>query len=116
MVETASELGSFYRSDRKGFGYKSAYLYFNSASLPNAEAHNYLITEDLSGKWSLICLFHPTHYNEGCYNEFINRKKIIKGLRSEKDVIDYFRNVPGGQDLMDKDIFVRIDPEVPIKD
>ena len=113
MVSASSESGSFYRTDRIGFGYKSAILYFDTWSSPNMGAHHYLVTQDLEGKWSMVDLYHPLSYNEDEYKEFINREVIANRLDSEQSVLAFLKNQQNGPDLTNSKRFARIDSEGP---
>ena len=113
MVWTNQELGSLYRTDRKGFGYKSAILYFDTWSGYLKGAHQYLVTEDLTGRWAMVDLYHDNRPDTSGYFEFISRDKIAKGFRSEKEVLNYFKNEKNGPDLTDTERFARIDSKVP---
>lgn len=70
MVETAQEFGSLYRTDRKGFGYKRAHLYFDTLSYPHGGACHFLTTENLHGEWALLSLSAPRDRTPNQY-EFI---------------------------------------------
>lgn len=110
MVSTDSEFESFYRTDHKGFGYKNAHLYLDSMNYHKTRgAKHYLTTEDLSGKWSLICIYKPQDCVPGAYNEFIARVLIAKGFSSEKEVLDHFKDVLKVYDLRDTERFTFID-------
>ena len=115
MVDgSGQECGNFYRTDQGGFGYKKAHLYINRRGYHKIRgAQHYLTTEDLNGKWSLLCLYHPQDFIDGAYNEFINRYCLAKGFNSEKDVINHFKNELHASDLLDPDMFVYIDPSRP---
>lgn len=107
MVATNQEFGNFYRSDHNGFGYKHANIYIDINSYHRVRgAQHYLTTEDLSGKWSLVCLYHPQDYIEGAYNEFIKRHCLGKGFSSEVEALDYFKNDLKVADLLDSERFV----------
>lgn len=110
MVSTDSEFGSFYRSDHKGFCYKNAHLYIDTRDYHQMMgAKHYLTTEDLSGKWSLICIYKPQDYVPGAYNEFTARVLIAKNFSSEKGVLDHFKDVLKVCDLRDTERFTFID-------
>ena len=113
LVETLFDLGSLYRTDRKGFGYKSAILYLDTCTSTNLGGHQYLVTEDMSGMWSLLRIYSPERRLGQDYYEAITRDKIAKGFKSEKDVLDYFKNMKNGQDLTDTNRFERLDSEGP---
>lgn len=110
MVSTDSEFGSFYRSDHKGFCYKNAHLYIDTRGYHQMMgAKHYLTTEDLSGKWSLICIYKPQDYVPGAYNEFTARVLIAKNFSSEKGVLDHFKDVLKVCDLRNTERFTFID-------
>lgn len=110
MVSTDSEFGSFYRSDHKGFCYKNAHLYIDTRDYHQMMGvKHYLTTEDLSGKWSLICIYKPQDYVPGAYNEFTARVLIAKSFSSEKGVLDHFKDVLKVYDLRDTERFTFID-------
>ncbi len=110
MVSTNQEFGNFYRTDHKGFGYKKAKLYIDTKAYHQVRgAQHYLITEDLSGAWSLVCLYHPQDYIQGAYNEMINRRCLAKGFNSEAAILDFFKNTLSIGDLMDNDIYALFD-------
>jgi len=115
MVDgSGQEYGNFFRTDHKGFGYKKAHLYINKRGYHQKRgAQHYLTTEDLNGKWSLLCLYHPQDFIEGGYNEFINRYCLAKDFGSETDVINYFKNVLNVADLLDSNLFIYVDPSMP---
>ena len=83
--------------------------------MPNNGDHHYLVTEDLSGKWSIVDLYHSPSVDDHGYHDFIERDKGAEGFNSEKEALMYFRNVSNGPDLMDVERFTRIDPSVPLE-
>lgn len=111
MVQTASEMGSVYRTDRGGFGYKSARLYFDSYSKPLAGAVHFIVTEYKTGEWGLFVIGGHTDpiYFISDYTEFLDRKGIIKGCRSEEEVLEAFKAKPYGFDLKESKRFLRYD-------
>ena len=115
MVDgSGQEFGNFYRTDHKGFGYKKAHLYISTREYHQIQgAQHYLTTEDLNGKWSLLCLYHPQDFINGGYNEFINRYCLAKDFSSETEVINYFKDVLNGADLLNSDQYIFIDPSMP---
>ncbi len=111
MVDgSGQDFGNFFRTDHKGFGYKKAHLYMNKRAYHQPGAQHYLTTEDLNGKWALLCLYHPQDFIDGGYNEFISRYCLAKDFNSEKAMLDYFKNELNAADLLDPDRFVYIDP------
>ncbi len=115
MVQTDQEFGNFYRTDHKGFGYKTVHFYIDTKAYHRYPgAQHYLTTEDLAGKWSLVCVLHPQDFIRGAYNEFTNRHCLAKGFNSEAEVLDYFKNELNVADLRDTEQFVYLDPSTPI--
>lgn len=114
MVDgSGQELGNFFRTDHKGFGYTKAHLYINMREYHQSRgAQHYLTTEDLNGKWTLLCLYHPQDIIKGGYNEFINRYCLAKDFHSETEAINYFKNELNGADLLDSDMFAYINPAI----
>ena len=111
MVDgSGQEFGNFYRTDHKGFGYKKAHLFMNRNTYHQPGAQHYLTTEDINGKWALLCLYHPQDFIDGGYNEFISRYCLAKGFNSENAVIDYFKDELKVADLHDSDMFAYINP------
>lgn len=100
MVVTAQEMGSLYRTDRKGFGYKRARLYFDTHSHPNQGTCHFLTTENLQGEWALLSLSVP-HTRTPDQFEFTYRNALIKGCRSEKEALSYLNDILMWPDRLD---------------
>lgn len=100
MVETAQEMGNLYRTDRKGFGYKRAHLYFDTLSHPLRGACHFLTTENLQGEWALLSLSAPRDRTPDQY-EFIYRNALVKGCHTEKEAMDYLNDVLLWPDRLD---------------
>lgn len=100
MIDTAQEFGALYRTDRKGFGYKRAHLYFDTLSRPNSGACQFLTTENLEGEWALLSLSAPRDRTPDQY-EFLYRNALVKGCRTEKEAMDYLNDVLVWPDRLD---------------
>ena len=89
MVHTADDMGTFLRTDRGGFGYKSAMLYFDSFSEPKTGATHFIVTEYKTGEWGAcaVCHHRDAIYYLTDYTEFLDRKGIVKGCCSEDEVL-----------------------------
>ena len=106
MVDTASEMGSFWRTDRGGFNYKDAYLYFNSLTSPLEEASHYLATENLKGEWAVIELIQNKKRYPNAYNEFTTRKLLVSGCKTKEEALNQLNMTCGGLDPLDKSRFI----------
>ena len=113
MVATASDMGSLWRTDHKGFGYKKVHFFIDAKGYHRPGANHYMTTEDLHGKWSLVCLLKTQDWIRGAYNEFTKRHCLAKDFNSEAEVLNWFRNVRDGADLIDPEEFAFFDPEDP---
>ena len=100
LAETADDMGSLYRTDRKGFGYKKAHLYFDMLSYPLRGACHFLTTENLQGEWALLSLSAPRDRTPDQY-EFIYRNALVKGCHTEKEAMDYLNDVLLWPDRLD---------------
>lgn len=111
-VFTMSPHGYYYGSDRDGFVYKSVHLFFDSWTRPLESSVHYLTTENNEGKWDLVWLSCPQHYDRKHriqrYNFGIVRKWLIKGCLSEKEALDYLKSI-GGPGFEDTRRFITYD-------
>lgn len=116
VVSASMGYGDLYRTDRKGFGYKKVIIYFNRFS-PSARAH-FVVTESVRGHWSVVELTNPIEkwdktrllscdMADESYNEFIRRKLIVRGCKSEGEALEAFRKSHHGIDLRNKEYYER---------
>ncbi len=117
VVSASMGYGDLYRTDRKGFGYKKVVIYFNRFS-PSARAH-FAVTESARGHWSVVELTYPKEkWNKtkpcSCskvdesYKEFIERKLVVRGCKSEREALEALRKSHHGIDLRNKEYYERI--------
>ena len=111
-VFTMSPNGYYFGSDRGGFVYKSVHLFFDSWTKPLEGSVHYLTTENNEGKWDLVWLSCPQHYDRNHRIQWINlgivRKWLIKGCLSEKEALDYLKII-GGPSFDDTTRFITYD-------
>ena len=113
MVTTTVDTGSLWRTDHKGFGYKTVHFFMDIKGYHRLGTNHYMTTEDLSGKWSLVCILKTQDWIFGAYNDFTKRHCLAKDFSSEAEVLDWFKNVRNGADLTDTEVFAFFDPEDP---
>ena len=98
-VFTMSPHGYYYGSDRDGFIYKSVHLFFDSWTQPLESSVHYLTTENIEGKWDLVWLSCPQHYDRNHKIQNISlgivRKWLIKGCHSEKEALIQLKKLGG---------------------
>ncbi len=110
MVETADDMGSVFRTDRKGFGYKRAHLYFDTYSEPNQGACHFLTTENLQGEWALLSLSVPRDRTPDQF-EFTYRNALVKGCRTETEAKSYLNDILMWPDRLDDSRFKMYDTD-----
>jgi hypothetical protein len=106
VVSASMGYGDLYRTDRKGFGYKKVITYFNRFS-PSARAH-FVVTESVRGHWSVVELTNP-EVTDRSYNEFIERKLVVRGCKSESEALEAFRKSHHGIDLRNMEYYEKIE-------
>lgn len=109
-VKAADDTGHYNRTDRGGFGYKSIILYYNSQVGPLKGACHFMVTEYKTGEWGLfaICNRRDELASLTEYGEFLERKSLFKGYRSEAEVIQAFKD-KFYYNLLDEERYTRYD-------
>ena len=107
LVE-GDDMGAFFRTDRGGFGYKSVRFYFDSYIRPYEGATHFLVTEDKSGEWAMFAVanLRDPISQFADYREHLVRRGVVKGCRSELDVLNALQ-AKYHLDLLEGDRYLR---------
>lgn len=104
VKEATEDRGDLYQTDDVGFGYKSVILYgIDCHEEPfDNKPKQYLLTEDLNGKWSVTVLSFPGR------ESFTDAKRIISDYATEDAAKEELKKEKG-VDLDDNTIYTRVD-------
>lgn len=104
------DMGTAYRTDRYGFGYKSIRFYFNRRYRRITGDVHFIVTETLGGEWGMFAIgspHEPISQFSDC-REFLVRRGVFKGCRSEQETLDALKK-KSHYDLQEEDRFTRLD-------